>query len=238
MSRPLYSFNAKLPNALAIYTQLKELITSFEMLPGQRLTESELALKFNVSRTPIREAIKRLETEGFIDVHPKRGCYVRALDISELSEYYEVRIALEQLAIEAACNNMPDKVLQQIMAAWHPDKHDEDMAAGIDLGQKDEAFHVSLAENSDKPVLADMIRDINNRIRIIRRLDINSDKRSIRTYNEHYEILNYVLQRDLTKAKQAIKRHIIRSRDFAKTLTLTALAQKKVKQATQPPTSS
>jgi DNA-binding GntR family transcriptional regulator len=214
-------------NATEVYQLLKKQITSFEIFPGSRLTEGELAEVFGVSRTPVREAIKRLETEGFITVRPKQGCYIRDLDIIELAEFYDIRIALEQLAIESACANMSDKTVEQLLDSWNPEHHDADIAAGIDLGEKDEAFHISLAEKSNKPVLAEMLRNINNRIRIIRRLDINSDQRSVRTYNEHYEILMLISQRETTKAKQSIKRHILRSRDFAKALTLTALAQKK-----------
>jgi DNA-binding GntR family transcriptional regulator len=221
--------------ATEIYVRLKQLITSFTLFPGTRITEGELATMFGVSRTPVREAIKRLETEGFISVHSKQGCYVRDLDISELTEFYDVRVALEQLSVEAACASMPDRLVHQYRLLWDPARHDEDMAKGVDLSVKDEAFHIGLARDSGKQVLADMLAMINNRIRIIRRLDINSDKRSQRTYAEHYEILGHILERDATKAKLAIKRHIQRSRDFAKTLTLTALAQKKVRKKLKPP---
>ncbi|ROH88069.1 GntR family transcriptional regulator [Pseudomethylobacillus aquaticus] len=210
-----------------IYQLIRNKITSFEMFPGDRVTEHELADLFEVSRTPVREALKRLEVEGFVSVRPKHGCFIRDFDIVELAEYYDIRIALEQLAVEHACESMPDKLVKQAMEAWDPARHDDDMARGIDLSVKDEAFHIGLAEGAQKPMLADMLRSINNRIRIIRRLDINADNRSLRTYREHFEVLQHILNRDAGKAKLAIKRHILRSRDFAKTLTLTALAQKK-----------
>lgn len=218
---------AKGSNTAGIYARIKQMITSFELYPGSRITEQELADLFAVSRTPVREAIQRLEVEGYLTVRPKQGCFIRELDINELTEYYEVRIALEQLIVEYACSNMPDKAIEQSMELWRPEVHDQDVAQGIDLGEKDESFHVGLALASGKPVMAELLHNINNRIRIIRRLDLNTDNRSVRTYLEHHEILQHILQRDAAKAKNLMKRHILRSREFAKTLTLTALARSK-----------
>ncbi|MFQ6332691.1 GntR family transcriptional regulator [Methylophilus sp. 3sh_L] len=210
-----------------LYTQLKQKIISFELYPGTRVTEQVLAEMFGVSRTPIRQALQRLEIEGFLSIRPKQGCFIRELDVNELMEYYEARIALELLIVESAVNAMTDKQLEQMMALWHPDIHDNELQHGIDLGEKDESFHVGLALASDKPVLASLLKNINHRIRVIRRLDLNSDNRSQRTYKEHFEILQHIKERDTSKAKQAMKRHIQRSREFAKTLTLTALARQK-----------
>lgn len=210
-----------------LYTQLKQKIISFELYPGTRVTEQVLAEMFGVSRTPIRQALQRLEIEGFLSIRPKQGCFIRELDVNELMEYYEARIALELLIVESAVNAMNDKQLEQMMALWHPDVHDDELQHGIDLGEKDESFHVGLALASDKPVLASLLKSINHRIRVIRRLDLNSDNRSQRTYKEHFEILQHIKERDTSKAKQAMKRHIQRSREFAKTLTLTALARQK-----------
>lgn len=210
-----------------LYTELKQKIISFELYPGSRVTEQMLAEMFGVSRTPIRQALQRLEIEGFLSIRPKQGCFIRELDVSELMEYYEARIAIELLIVDCAVNAMSDKQIEQMLATWQPDLHDQEQSTGVDLGVKDEAFHVGLAMASDKPVLASMLKNINHRIRVIRRLDLNSDNRSQRTYNEHYEILQLIKERDKGKAKLAMKRHIQRSREFAKTLTLTALARKK-----------
>lgn len=210
-----------------LYTQLKQKIISFELYPGSRVTEQVLAEMFNVSRTPIRQALQRLEIEGFVSIRPKQGCFIRELDVNELMEYYEARIAIELLIVESAVNAMSDKQIEGMMATWRPERHDQELSDGVDLGGKDEAFHVGLAIASDKPVLAAILKNINHRIRVIRRLDLNSDNRSQRTYNEHFEILQLIKERDKGKAKLAMKRHIQRSREFAKTLTLTALARKK-----------
>jgi DNA-binding GntR family transcriptional regulator len=219
--------NSKRLSVNEVHLKLKQMITSFELYPGSRVTEQQIADLFGISRTPIRQALQKLEIEGFLTVKPKQGCFIRELDVVELTEFYDARIAIEQLIVGYAVSSMPDKAIRQLMLLWHPEQHDIDLNQGVDLGEKDEAFHVGLARASNKLVMAEMLININNRIRIIRRLDLNADNRSVRTYQEHYEILEHILSRDANKAKQAIKRHILRSRDFAKTLTLTALARKK-----------
>ena len=87
-------------NADAIHRRLKEMILNFEFYPGTRLTEGELSERFGVSRTPIREAVQRLEMERLMTVRPKQGCFVRELDIDEINDYYQVRMALERLMLQ------------------------------------------------------------------------------------------------------------------------------------------
>mgnify|MGYP001766339151 FL=1 len=75
------------PSSHDVYSQLREMILNFELYPGSRVTEQELASLFGVSRTPVRGALQRLEAEGYLTIQPKQGCYIRALDIAELTQY-------------------------------------------------------------------------------------------------------------------------------------------------------
>lgn len=224
---PIESADRQSRTANEIYMALREMILSFDLYPGTRITENELARRFNVSRTPVREALQKLETEGYLTIMPKQGCFIRNLDISELSNYYQVRITLEMLAVENACAHMPTKDVEQLLALWNPATQVFTEDAARTLGEKDEQFHIALANGSSNLALGRYLADINNRIRIIRRLDLADERRTERTYNEHYEILQAVLQRDASKAKRLIKKHIEKSELFAKTLTLTELARRK-----------
>ena len=82
-----------------IYSDLRDMILDFELYPGSRITETELADKFHVSRTPIRAALQRLEAEGYVTVLPKQGCFIRTVDIDTLAQYYTVRVKLELLSL-------------------------------------------------------------------------------------------------------------------------------------------
>eukprot|EP00456_Euglypha_rotunda_P069493 TRINITY_DN61192_c0_g1_i2.p3 TRINITY_DN61192_c0_g1~~TRINITY_DN61192_c0_g1_i2.p3 ORF type:complete len:142 (+),score=34.61 TRINITY_DN61192_c0_g1_i2:1-426(+) len=101
-------------SAQEVYSQLKSLILGFEIYPGSRVTETELAERFGVSRTPVREALQRLQLEGYLSVRPKQGCFIREIDIEEIDEHYQVRIALEMCALEVACIHMPDKAIREL----------------------------------------------------------------------------------------------------------------------------
>ncbi len=210
-----------------VYEALKEMILSFAIYPGSRITEQELADLFQVSRTPIREALQRLEAEGYLSIRPKQGCFVRQLDMEEISQYYQVRIGIEQMVVEGACINMPRKDLEKLVQVWQPSMIEANTSRRGGHQQLEEDFHMALAEGCGNRVLANYLRDINNHIRIIRRLDMQDYERLERTYQEHHDILEQILARNAGKAKTLIKHHIQRSEEFAKTITLTELARKK-----------
>lgn len=209
-----------------IYQTLREMILSFELYPGSRVTETELAEYFGVSRTPIREALMRLEHDGHLSIRSKQGCFIRQIDVEELSEYYRVRIALEMATVEEACNHMPTSEVEQLVAFWDPASQPEQLSSST-MEENDESFHIALAMGSKNAILVKYLRDINDHIRVIRRVDFNDPDRIRRTYQEHYEIVQCILHRDAAKARSLMKRHIRRSEEFAKTLTLTQLARRK-----------
>jgi DNA-binding GntR family transcriptional regulator len=211
-------------SAQIIYERLREMILSFELYPGSRVTESDLAEYFSVSRTPIREALRRLELEGALTIRPKQGCFIRSLDIVELTSYYRVRIALESLSLHLACMHMSDRELQKLADAWDPAHQPERCDDAEIMMKRDESFHIALARGGGNQALANYLSDINNHIQIIRRLDFTNNVRIDVTYQEHHAIIQCLLERDYTKARQKMKRHIEKSEEFAKNLTLTQLA--------------
>lgn len=209
-----------------VYNTLKEMILSFELYPGSRVTETELAELFLVSRTPVREALLRLENEGYLTIRPKQGCFIKQIDIDELSEFYRVRTALEVASVEDACHHMPREELEHLLEIWTPSQQAVQISAD-QMEEKDEAFHIALALGSGNSTLVKYLQDVNDHIRIIRRVDFQDAERIQRTFQEHHKIAQTILDREAAKARTLMKRHIQRSQDFAKTLTLTQLARKK-----------
>lgn len=209
-----------------IYSVLREMILTFELYPGSRVTETELADYFEVSRTPIREALLKLENEGHLTIRAKQGCFIRQIDVAELSEYYRVRTALEIAAIEDACTHMPTTEVERLIALWSPENKPDSVTAN-QMEEWDESFHIAIALGGKNEVLVKYLQDINDHIRVIRRVDFDNSERIKRTFEDHQKILQAILHRDATTARNLIKRHIQRSEEFAKTLTLTQLARKK-----------
>lgn len=214
--------------AQSIYLKLRGMILNFEIQPNSRLTETELANHFEVSRTPIREALQRLESEGLITIRPKQGCFVRAMDLDEFSEYYQIRISLEMLSLENACTNMSDEALKKLAQIWETcPAFKDDNDNGEQTAALDESFHLTLASGGGNRILVKLLGDINNRIRIVRRWDFTDRERIQKTYEEHYSIVNHLLKRDLASAKTEMARHIKKSEEFTKMLTAIHLGMKK-----------
>ncbi|MGR9087523.1 MAG: GntR family transcriptional regulator [Gammaproteobacteria bacterium] len=211
--------SAKSAIAQTIYATLRGMILNFEIQPNSRLTETELASYFNVSRTPIREALQRLETEGLITIRPKQGCFVRGIDFDEFSDLYQVRGCLEVLSLETACTHMADGNLNKLSLIWETCPSVSAPGDAERIADLDEDFHLKLAEGGGNRVLVKMLADINHRIRIVRRLDFTDRQRIQKTYEEHYSILQCLLRRDFLSAKTEMLRHIKKSEEFTKMLT-------------------
>ena len=210
-----------------IYQDLRAKIMDFDLFPGTRFTESELAEQFKVSRTPIREALKRLEVEGLINIRAKQGCFIRPVDTGTISNYYDVRVALETMAVELACEHMPRHEIENLCAFWDPDNCHSDPNYPDQIREVEEAFHVTIAQGSGNEVLVHFLKDVNDRIRVIRRLGF-PDKKSIQeTYEEHFHICNLILNKKTKEAKKAMEKHIRKSQGIARTVTLNQLEQHK-----------
>ena len=212
-----------------IYRQLKDMILGFVLYPGARVTENELAVSFGVSRTPVREALQRLAAEGYLTIRPKQGCFVREIDIETINHYYEVRIALEMRALELACVSMSDGQLNKLSAIWNPQHAPKQPPPMETMVARDEGFHMALSRGAGNSVLAAYLEDVNEHIHIVRRLDFTEATRVDHTYAEHYEILQRLLDRDVDAAKVLLLRHIRKSADVAKAITLTQLAQQRIR---------
>lgn len=211
------------PSTDEVHARLKAMLLDFSIPPGSRLTETELASMFAVSRTPIREVLQRLETEGLISIRPKQGCFVRELDIEEIAQYYRVRVVLEQMVLDEVCLHIPDAELRELLESWQPTTTPADIDAET-MQARDESFHMALAQGSGNRVLARYLAEINNHIRIIRRLDFTLPERIVRTYEEHHAILLALLARDATGAKRLMRAHIGKSEETARNLTLIQIA--------------
>lgn len=211
-------------SARDIYGKLRQMILNFELYPGSRVTEAELAAQFGVSRTPVRSALQRLEAEGYLSILPKQGCFIRNLDVDDLGKYYQVRLSLELLSLQLACTYMTDAALQELAAAWDPVRQEERSDDPEEMEARDEAFHLALAEGGGNLVLQHYLADVNRHVRIVRRLGFTLPERVDRTYEEHYQICQHLLRRDLMQAQALMREHVSHNEQFVKNITLTQLA--------------
>lgn len=204
------------------YDRIKGLIFDFSLMPGDRFSENELAEHVAVSRTPLRQALQRLQREGFLQVFPKLGWQVSPLDFDQFDELYDLRILLECHAAAHLCEAEPRPALDALAALWMvvPERRLRDPAGVRDL---DEAFHRSLVEASGNREMMRVHGEITDRIRIIRRLDFTKPDRVTATYDEHAAILRAITRRRSDEAQRLLRAHIEQSKLEVRHITLDML---------------
>ena len=206
----------------AIYRQLKEDIFEFRLLPGDRFSEGEIAERMAASRTPVRQALYRLEREGYLEVYFRSGWQVKPFDFAHFEELYEVRIVLELEAVKRLCERpngeLPD-ALEQLRCTWmvQPEQRLQD---GREVSRLDERFHCQLVEAAGNREMARLHAEVSEKIRIIRRLDFTQGPRVEITYEEHARILGAILSRRCEEAQLLLKTHIEVSKAEVRKITL------------------
>ncbi|MFC3059975.1 GntR family transcriptional regulator [Paenirhodobacter populi] len=190
-----------------VYEELRELAIRFDMLPGERINEVELAARLNVSRTPLREALNRLTADGFLDSRPGKGFYRRALEVNEIVDLYELRLQLEIAGTGLAIQRATPAQIDPIRAFIDVSRREDPERGLYELVQLDETFHLMLAGLSGNEALVDTLRRINARIRFVRWVAMENDRRR-QTQAEHAQILEAVAARDGARAYELLHAHI------------------------------
>ena len=210
----------------SIVATLKERIIHWQYPPEHRLTEAELCQKFGVSRSPVREALRTLATDGFLKKMPNRGYAVKQYNLREIEELYEVRLALELFVVEClAKRGTPKKDdIEALKQTWTcllngSSKKDEELA------RLDTLFHETLAHAAGNKSLLRQLRAINERLLLFRMIDFGKAHRAERTCHQHLEILKRIAAKDISGARKAMQRNIDEGRNNVHTAIKDALAR-------------
>ncbi len=191
-----------------VLERLRDLIVQGELAPDTKLNERVLAGQLGISRTPLREAIKYLASEGLVELLPNRGAKVAALKPHKVKEIFAVMGALEALAGELACANASEADIVEIRAL-----HYEMLAyhARGDLANYfrcNQAIHMKLLECTGNATLADVYRGLNAHARRARYIANLSRERWDNAVREHEEILAALVARDGARLKTLLRDHL------------------------------
>jgi DNA-binding GntR family transcriptional regulator len=195
-----------------VYEQLKAMSVSYEFKPGERLNEGELAKRLGVSRTPLREALNRLNTEGFLRFTPGKGFFCRELDAHEIFDLYELRKSIEVASVRFAVKRAKDEDIDALLAFLDATGPDPGERSSIELVELDETFHERLMAMSDNAEMLRVLRNVNARIRFVRWIDMDRINRA-NTQAEHRAVLNALKARDEGTCVHVLERHIDRRLD-------------------------
>ena len=206
------------------YAQIKQLIFDFVLLPGDRFSESDMAGRVQVSRTPLRQALQRLQSEGFLQVFPKSGWQVEPLNFEVFDQLYDFRVLMETHAVARLCEAEDRPILQTLVDTWLVSAEERHPVTSM-VDMLDEAFHSALVHATGNAEMARVHDDITERIRIIRRLDFTKPARVEVTYQEHARIIRAITQRRSEEAQRLLRAHIEQSKLEVRHITLDMLHQ-------------
>lgn len=202
------------------YAHIRESILDAALPVGTALSESQLAKEIGVSRTPVREALKRLEQDGLVRSVPRRGTFVADLSVRDLIEIYQVRIELEGLAARVAAERMTAEMLEGLVAEL--DKAQKQARHGrLDPARAhDRHMHKSIIESTANGRLAQILATLDDQVHRIRERALSHNARVPATLTEHGAVLRAIRKRDATAAEKAMRDHLQAARDNAIQLAL------------------
>ncbi len=190
----------------SVFNTLRDMAISYEFKPGERLSEIELAARLGVSRTPVREALTRLVTDGFL-VPASRGFMRRPLDVQETLDLYEARVVVECACVRLAIERATDAELAETRDYLAQSLQVRSDAPVRQLVELDEGFHLRLADMARNTELKRMLVSLNERVRFIRWIDMENVGRDS-TQQEHQGILEALVARDAAASERLLAAHI------------------------------
>lgn len=194
---------------------LRERILKGEYVIGEKIVENQIATEFRVSRTPIRDAFKQLESEGLIDYIPNRGSFAKGFTKQDMEDIYDVRRALEQLAIEWSIQRITPKEMDELkeqieLMEFYTRKKDCYKVMEINV-----AFHEIIYNSTRSRFLAHILKSYQEYVQQARKATVSDEENLDVVCIEHKEILKAIQNKDIETAKDKIARHLDNSRNRA-----------------------
>ncbi len=196
-----------------ICESLRNAIKNGKLKPGERLMEVQLAEELGISRTPVREAIRKLEQEGYVIMLPRRGTYVSSVSVHDVQEIFEIRTALEKLSTGLAARRIENEELEQLQKLLtkiegYIEKHDIDNIVKTDI-----EFHDLLYKVSRNERLSGIISNLKEQLSRFRTLSMSYPGRLEETLEEHREMVEAIASGDVEAAREAAERHMVRAEE-------------------------
>ncbi len=208
------------------YTRIKHDLADFAMVPGDRFTEKDMCERLGMSRTPVRQALLRLQQEGLVEVLFRNGWRVLPFDFDRFDQLYDLRILIETEAVQRICEGRIrgeqercNAIIDSLARRWQVSRAKR-LTDAQEVCQMDEQFHLSLVDAAGNFEMLRVHQDITNRIRVIRRLDFTHRPRIHATYDEHAGIIEALLAARADRTAQKLREHIECSQMEVRKITL------------------
>lgn len=200
--------NAYLPLRDVVFQTLRQAILKGELQPGERLMEIKLAERLGVSRTPIREAIRKLELEGLVVMVPRKGAAVANITEKDTKDVLEVRRTLEMFAVEVACDRISEEQLEQLKKAARDFEASKGSMDVIRIAETDMLFHEIIYEATQNERLVQMLNNLRENMYRYRIEYLKDSNYYDSLMSEHREILEAIEAGDKQRARACMESHI------------------------------
>ena len=195
-------------NAQEMYEDLKSKIIGEELSPGQWLVERELGEQYGLSRTPVREVLRRLVADGFLELKPAKGYIVRELTLKEIIETFQAREAIEGMLVRFACQRGDEHFfariaeLRQQLEALDIEHHED---TGVMIGSE---LHNMIAETAKNTLLLEFYQKLKNLAAITRNITKKSTNIEQHSKEEHLALMKALEEKDGEKGEQYMRTHL------------------------------
>jgi DNA-binding GntR family transcriptional regulator len=191
-----------------VYALIRQAITSGRFVPGQRLSERELAVQYGVSRTPIREAFRHLIQEGLVVYKPNSGYRIIPLSEETARHILLVRETLESMAARLAVQRDPKGTAEALRVTLPKARRAYREGQLSELITANQGFHQALVESSGNPVLSAMYHTLQGYIGLMMSVSLSWPRRPVETIREHGEIIRALKSGDPDAAEKSVRRHV------------------------------
>ena len=193
------------------YFYLRDLIVSGDVKGGELLTEKKIGEKLNMSRTPVKRALTRLEQEGYLKSVDGVGNIVRELSVKDLADIYELRIALEKIAIKSSINNISDMEISKLendLKDILEKKQNLESISNEYLIRKDEEIHMLILENSTNDYIKGIYSNIKSQIDRYQQEAYTSTDTTVESTEFHLEILDAIKRKNFEETTKILEEHL------------------------------
>ena len=215
-------FEAKRPPTLSeqAYNHLKDAICQGSVAPGDILSENQIAQQLGMSRTPVREALRALASEGFVEIRNGIGAYVKPLSSKDMEDLYEVRCLLEMQAIKTSIyrisNDEIDDLTRRFQAIYDACEQGDSPAQG-EFSELDWELHSLLVDRCTNNYIKEIVAGNNSNLRRYQSLSVNVLGDVHESARQHLEILRVLRSRDLDKLEEVLHAHLMWSANLLRT---------------------
>ena len=202
------TMNEYLPLRDVVFNTLRRAIITGEFAPGERLMEISLANRLGVSRTPVREAIRKLELEGLVIMIPRKGAQVAKITEKSLRDVIEIRCVLEEFAASLACERITEEGKEKLKEAHRQFVEAAQTNDIIDIVEKDEQFHDAIFQATCNDRLITIINNLREQFYRYRMEYVKDIEQHSVLVTEHEQLLHAIFNQDRETAKQIMRTHL------------------------------